>query len=134
MKKFTAVLIMVVLLSGCASMSKYETDNYKELEELGAPCEKVAEPGAAAVLNILPGFGDIYLASGNGANSSNWGAFVLDLLFWPVSVVWAIPQAGITATNINKKECVGYYHHTTKGKKAFKALQKESEEVMVNDQ
>ncbi len=129
MKKFVSVLIMVALLSGCASMTKFEADNYRELEDLGAECDKVADPGAAAILNVLPGFGDIYLASGNGANSSNWGAFVLDLLFWPVSVVWAIPQGGITATNINKKECVGYYHHTTRGKKALKELQAEHEEL-----
>jgi hypothetical protein len=124
----TSAVIMLVLattFSGCASMSPYEKNAFREIEDVGIKCEKVAEPGTAAVLNIFPGVGDIYLAAGNGANPTNWGAFALDLLFWPISIAWAVPQGAITADTVNKKECVGYYFHTLDGKKKLADLTKQ---------
>ncbi|MHC4820341.1 MAG: hypothetical protein ACYTDX_01305 [Planctomycetota bacterium] len=58
-------------------------------------------PVLAALLNILPGGGDVY----NG----EWGAFALDFLLWPLSPVWAIPQGAVTSGNINKKATIAYY-------------------------
>jgi hypothetical protein len=122
MKALAVAAVLGIILGGCASMSSYERQTYRELEDIGARCETVADPATAGILNVLPGFGDIYLAVGEGANSSSWGAFVLDLLLWPISVVWAVPQAVVTADEINKKECVGYYAHTEEGRIKYSRL------------
>jgi hypothetical protein len=118
-------LLCGVLLAGCASVNSHEKHAYRELKTEGAPCEKVAEPAAAALLNILPGGGDIYLATGDGANHWNWGAFVLDLATWPISPLWAIPQGAVTADTVNKKECVAFYTTTTIGRAKRIQLKKE---------
>ena len=127
-------LMCGVLLVGCAGVDTHEKHAYRELEALGAPCEKVADPAAAAILNVLPGFGDLYLAAGNGANGANWGAFVLDLLMWPVSPVWAVPQGAITAGQVNKKECVAFYEYTSTGRAELTRIkQKHSQEATESE-
>lgn len=102
-----ALLVFIATTSGCASMSYHETTEYEKMEAAGVECEAVVSPILAGALNIFPGFGDIYLASGDYGNGGpSWGAFTLDLLLWTPSVVWAVPQAAITANSINKKACV----------------------------
>lgn len=125
MRKSALIIIFAFFLGGCASMGSHEKYAYRQIEDVGAPCKTVAEPGTAAALNLFPGFGDIYLATGEGANSSNWGAFALDLLLWPISVVWAIPQGAITANEINKIECIGYYTYTAEGKAELERLKQQ---------
>ncbi|WP_231877359.1 hypothetical protein, partial [Oleiphilus sp. HI0043] len=84
-----------------------EKHEYMEIErrlEL-ASLEPIEEnnPGLAAALNILPGFGNVYL--------EQWGAFIGNLLLWPVSVVWGAPQAYIDAKTLNKQETLYFYKH-----------------------
>ncbi|MDX9788912.1 MAG: hypothetical protein RBT11_19205 [Desulfobacterales bacterium] len=86
----------------------------------------VKHPAAAGVLNILPGFGNFYLASGTD-ESSQWLYGFLNLLSWPVSVVWGIPEAAIDANTINKKETVNYYTFDIKGKQEFEQLRAKNE-------
>jgi hypothetical protein len=112
------VAFALMLSQGCASMNYDETKQYSELEAAGVECEDVVSPVTAGVLNVLPGFGDIYLASGDYGNGGpSWGAFALDFLLWTPSVVWAIPQAVTTANTINKKACIsahsGYTFNNT---------------------
>lgn len=83
--------------------------------------EKPASVGGAALLNILPGGGNFYLAAGNGADSSHWLYGFLNLLMWPISVVWGIPEAAIDADTINKREMLYYYTYDKYGKEELKS-------------
>ena len=100
-KSWLPVVLFVGILAagatGCASVTPSERRQYEGLKAAGAVNDPY-DPTTAALLNILPGGGDVY----NG----EWGAFVLDLLFWPVSVAWAIPQGAITAGNKNVRDAV----------------------------
>ena len=56
------------------------------------------DPVLAGVLNILPGFGNFYLAYGT-QQSGQWGIGLFNLLLWPISPIWGIPEAAIDAGN-----------------------------------
>ena len=88
------VTLSMIFLSSCSSLNSAQD---RELKELRAKNLEVKEknPTTAAVLNILPGFGDFY----NG----NPGYGVANLLLWPISVLWA-PVGGATGA-----EEVNYY-------------------------
>jgi len=106
MKNLIFILLALFLLQGCASMDHTELARFDELQASGVVCDEVVNAPTAVTLNLLPGFGDIYLATGDYANEGNWGAFALDFLMWPISIVWAMPQANMTANSINKKDCI----------------------------
>lgn len=95
----------------------------RELEGYGiSPTEQeIKNPGLAGGLNILPGFGNFYLGVGTD-ESDQWLYGFLNLLTWPVSPIWAIPEAAIDANVINKKETVYYYKFDPQGKKEYEAL------------
>lgn len=103
--RLLVVLCCVAALQGCASMASYEKVKYMqlkhELDYAGLPIQEEKEPVLAGVLNLLPGFGNAYL--------EQWGPFVANLLFWPISPIWAVPQAVIDANTINKKETLYFY-------------------------
>ena len=90
-----------LLLTGCQSLSQEEQLEYRTLMWKDAEPIQVKNPTTAALLNVLPGIGDIY--------NEQWGAFCVDFLLWFPSVVWAVPQAAMTAKNINKKATIAYY-------------------------
>ena len=124
MKKILLSLLLLSSLSGCSSLTYGERITLRQLEANGITVEhssryydKPASPFAAGALNLLPGFGNFYLASGNGAESDHWLYGFLNLLFWPYSVVWSIPEAAIDANNINKRELIYYYQYNPRGKK-----------------
>jgi hypothetical protein len=79
--------------------------------------EKPASPAEAALLNLLPGVGNFYLAAGNGGDSSHYTYGTLNLLTWPLSILWGIPEAAIDANTINKREMLYYYNFDPHGKK-----------------
>lgn len=103
--KWMPIVVMGLLLQGCASMAGYEKAKYAELKhELdahGLPAMEDKDPFMAGALNLLPGFGNAYL--------EQWGPFIGNLLFWPLSVVWGVPQAYIDAHTLNKKETLYFY-------------------------
>lgn len=78
--RLMAAVTLAVALSGCAtslnSMQKQELRGYQskglEVEEKNA--------GAAAALGLLPGGGSFY--------TGNIGPGVINLLFWPLSILW----------------------------------------------
>jgi len=100
-----------LLFTGCVSLSSTEKTKLAELQSQGVriPHETVKHPGLAGALNILPGFGNFYLGIGTN-ESEQWLVGFLNLLTWPISVIWGIPEAAIDANNINKRETV--YHYT----------------------
>lgn len=89
-----AILVCLALTSSCSSLNSAQN---RELKEFRAKNLEVKEkdPTTAAVLNILPGFGDFY----NG----NPGYGVVNLLLWPASILWA-PVGGVSGA-----EEVNYY-------------------------
>ncbi|MFI3242298.1 MAG: hypothetical protein R3Y43_07000 [Alphaproteobacteria bacterium] len=117
---------MLLILSACTSLTYQEKSSLRSLKAEGITIDKPVgnfeKPNSglsAGLLNLLPGGGNFYLGSGNGADSSQitYGAF--NLLLWPISVLWGIPQASIDASTINERELVYYYTYDKSGKKAL---------------
>ena len=127
MKLALSTLILAVL-TGCTTLSRSDQAMLRELESHGIPPteQQIKHPGLAGGLNILPGFGNFYLAVGTH-ESAQWLYGLLNLLFWPSSVVWGIPQAAIDAITMNKKETVYYYKFDRQGKKEYEELKSELE-------
>jgi hypothetical protein len=82
--------------------------------------EKPVSGVTAGALNLLPGIGNFYLGTGNAAESSHVLYGVLNLLTWPLSILWGVPEAVIDADNINKREMLYYYTYDEQGKQALK--------------
>ena len=114
---------LIFSLGGCVSLSRTEEDSLRSLRSYGVSEDevKVKNPGLAGGLNFLPGVGNFYLASGT-TESSQWTYGFLNLLSWPLSIVWAIPQAAIDANVINKRETVYYYFSDRKGVAEFEKI------------
>ena len=80
MIRIIAVFLSVSFVTGCAaSLSTTENIKYEQWEHEKVLIEE-KNPGLGAVLGILPGFGSFY------AREPLYG--VLNLLVWPVSVLW----------------------------------------------
>jgi hypothetical protein len=94
--------------------------------------EKVANPSLAGGLNLLPGIGNFYLASGNGGESAHYIYGTLNLLTWPLSILWGVPQAIIDANTINQKELVYYYKYDKSGKIKLEELKRSENKSRYN--
>lgn len=101
LKLTTCALVLSVFLTGCAGLSNTDRYEYEEMMSAGLAPVEDKSVALAAVLNVLPGFGDIY--------TGEYGAFTLDFLLWPVSVVWAVPQGAVTAGQMNAERTWYYY-------------------------
>ena len=119
---------LFILSSGCTTLSRSDQERLNELKSVGISETEIQKknPGAAGGLNILPGFGNFYLAVGTN-ESDHWLYGFLNLLTWPISIVWGIPEAAIDATNINKKETIYYYTYDKRGKVEYQKRLAESE-------
>lgn len=123
MRFLTINLLIIIFISGCTHLNLQERSQLQQLKSQGITIdtpgknwEAPANPAAAGALNILPGFGNFYLASGNGGDSSFYLYGFLNLLTWPISIIWGIPEAVIDAGTINKRELIYYYTFTPQGK------------------
>lgn len=123
MKKILTLVTAVALLSACTNLTRQEQMELQALKGQGVTVdkpvgswEKPASPAGAAALNLLPGIGNFYLASGNGGDSSHYLYGTLNLLAWPLSIIWGIPEAAIDANNINKREMIYYYKYDARGR------------------
>jgi len=70
----------MLISTGCSSLNSTQKRELAEWDSQNLKVEEKNE-GLAAGLNVLPGIGDFY----NG----NIGLGVVNLLFWPASVLWA---------------------------------------------
>lgn len=77
MKKIAIAAALSVALSACTSLTYQERNTLRSLQAQGITVDKPlggwespASPAGAGLLNILPGFGNFYLASGNGGDSN----------------------------------------------------------------
>lgn len=120
MKKFLT-MALTVWLTGCVSLSYQEKLELMKLQQKGIDAtvsangwDKPASPALAGFLNLFPGFGNFYLGSGDAAEGTQIGYGIANLLLWPLSVVWGIPQAYSDADTINKRNLVFFYQYTKK--------------------
>lgn len=129
MKKLWGLSLLVgtMLLAGCTSLTRQEQMQLQHLKAQGITVdkpfgnyEKPASVAGAAALNLLPGVGNFYLGSGQAAESDHWLYGFLNLLTWPVSIVWGIPEAAIDANAINKREMLYYYQYDKMGKEELR--------------
>jgi len=124
-KHAVSLFLFALLLSstGCLSLSRGEKATLTELKYHGVKSDEVSvkSPAAGAALNILPGFGNFYLATGEG-DSSMWLYGFLNLLTWPVSVIWGIPEGAVDADIINARATAEYYMFDPRGKKEYARL------------
>ncbi len=122
MKKIFLSFIGVSLLISCTHLTYKEQENLRILKNNGITIDKAGyyeAPNsalAAGLLNILPGFGNFYLAMGEGADSNHYVFGFINLLLWPFSPLWAIPEGVIDAQTINKREMIYYYKSDPYGK------------------
>ena len=81
MRRYMVVgVILGGLLTGCATpLSAPEKREYQAMQSNGLLIEEKS-PGAGAVLGILPGGGSFYAREA--------GLGVVNLLFWPLSILW----------------------------------------------
>ena len=123
--KLNAVLLLVLMLSGCMSLTQSEKNAVYELKSYGVnTCDvKVKDPAVAAWLNLLPGVGHFYLASGS-EEKQLWGMAFFNLFTYPLSWFWGIPGAYSDAGVLNKKEQVRFYQYDSTGQEQLKALRK----------
>ncbi|MFI3242487.1 MAG: hypothetical protein R3Y43_07975 [Alphaproteobacteria bacterium] len=126
MKKLIITFCATAFLCSCTSLTYQERSSIRSLKSEGITIDKgiggferPASPVGAGALNLLPGFGNFYLASGNGADSSHYLYGFLNLITWPISVVWGIPEAAIDAGTLNQRELVYFYTYDAMGKKAL---------------
>ena len=125
MKKL--LIASLIFLSACTSLTMQEKHTLRSLKTYGITVdtptgnwERPANPAGAALLNILPGIGNFYLASGNGGQSEHFLYGTLNLLMWPISVVWGIPEAAVDANRINERELIYYYTFDESGQLALR--------------
>lgn len=121
---FAAAITLLFIATGCTSISRSDRVMLRQIEAygLGKSDEKVKAPAMAGALNLLPGFGNFYLATGTD-QSGQWLVGAINILFWPISPIWGIPQAAIDANTINKLETVYYYQFDPRGKREFSNAQ-----------
>lgn len=122
MHKLLFVTTAAAILAGCTSLTFQEKQELSNLQYRGvsvdrgpAGWEKPASPFLAGALNLLPGIGNFYLASGNASDSAQWIYGFGNLLTWPFSIVWGIPEAAIDADNINKRDMLNYLKYGNQG-------------------
>jgi hypothetical protein len=91
-KSTAIVLILTIVLGGCAALNKEERAQYNEWKESGE-LVVIKKPIAALYLGILPGVGSFYV--GKPARG------VLDILLWYPSVLWDGPISMAEASRMN---------------------------------
>lgn len=133
MKKLLIAMAFAVASAGCVSLSYVEKRELRELKAKGIDVDHGAggfdapnSIAAAGLLNVLPGFGNFYLAIGRGNDSVQGVYGIVNLLLWPYSIIWGAPQAAIDAHTLNQRELLYFYHYEMSAKDKAE-LQPESE-------
>ena len=130
-----AAVTICAMTASCTHVGRYEQIELIELKHkhgisVENPQTELWEPPKspvlAAVLNILPGVGNFYLCN---AESTHCAYGALNLLLWPLSVLWAIPDGAISANAINEKDLLHFYKYNNKGKDLLKAKSDSPEEI-----
>jgi hypothetical protein len=128
MRKLMLCMAAITLfMTGCTGLTRYEKAELMELKHkhgisVDNPQTELWEapksPVAAAALNILPGVGNFYLCT---IESHHCTLGVLNLLLWPLSVLWAIPDGAVSANALNERDLLYFYKHNEKAQGLLKA-------------
>lgn len=128
MKRAIVCLMIVLTLGGCVSLSAQDEKTAQELKSYGLK-QSWTQPKnvfLAGLLNVLPFAGNLYLSAGKDGDSDQVAYGVLNFFFiYPISILWAVPQAAIDAHTLNKKAFVDYYSFDKAGQKTLDALKNE---------
>lgn len=122
MKKITlaAMLAAVVLVSGCATpLTSSQKREMQFFTQNGYVVEEKS-PGAAAGLGLLPGFGSFYVRE--------YGLGIVNLLFWPLSILWD-PVSGYDGAQV-----INYNATKELINRRLKREVKELDEQLMHDQ
>lgn len=133
--KILIILMASCLLMSCAGIKRADMELLSEIEECGYDNREHGEIEApmAGALNVLPGIGNFYLAAKSDEDYM-WLIGILNLVSWPYSIIWAVPEAIIDAKTINKKETIKYYRFSKEGKRKLRKCRGESEDIPPIDQ
>ncbi len=122
MQKYIITTALIFGLSACTTLTRSEEVKVQQLKRQGITIdkpvgswEKPADPLIGGLLNILPGFGNFYLAAGNAGESPHYVYGFANLLFWPWSILWGVPEAAIDANIINERDLLYYYQYDKQG-------------------
>ena len=115
---------MLGLCASCAGLTPREQGQARQLREAGiSETEMGTKNGwVSGPLNIIPGVGNFYLATGKDSGSQViYGILniIPGWLLWPVTCAWSVPQAAVDAGNINRRQTIVYFFETDAGKKEF---------------
>lgn len=123
--KLSAWLMLVMMLSGCISLTPSEKNAVYELKSYGVSTSdvKIKDPAVAAWLCLLPFAGYWYLAYGSDEKYL-WN------IMW-LTWFWSIPGAYSDAGVLNKKEQVRFYQYNPAGQEQLKALRKKYRTVVL---
>lgn len=115
----------MALVTACANLGSSEKEFLNEIQSLGVQSDdqQVKSPPMAGALNLLPGFGNFYLAYGT-TESEQWMVGGLNLLTWPLSVLWGVLEGVVDAVTINKKATAYYYRYDRTGKTKLAMLRR----------
>lgn len=127
MKKYIKICIIMLLVNGCTTMTRYDRQNLEILRRNHITTEtprvdnweKPVNPGLAGGLNLLPGFGNFYLSSYDG---SQIGYGIINMLTWPISIIWSIPQSVIDANRINELDLLNHYRYDNKARENIRRV------------
>ena len=120
MKHALLILLAVLLLflTGCQTLTMSEQEKVGELKALGVDPESQGSRGPWATA-----FGNVFLGMGNLANGQA-GLFAVDLMTWPVSILWS-PAVGYNQAHVlNQKETVDYFYETRGGRAHIAAIRR----------
>jgi len=123
--RFLAMFMLVVMLSGCMSLTQSEKNAVFELKSYGVNTSdvKIKDPKVAAWLCLLPFAGYWYLASGSEKTRLWWNM--------PFSWIWSIPGAYSDAGVLNQKEQVRFYQYDPAGQEQLKALRNKYRRIQL---
>jgi hypothetical protein len=124
--RFTAriavLTVLAVASTGCVTMSEAQKNKLHEIRGYGLKDDEIKQKDGttAGLLNILPGVGNFYLAVGSDEHSQ-WLFGVGNLLLWPISIAWGVPEGFADAKIMNQKATIDYYTYDPKGIAALDA-------------
>lgn len=84
------LIAMMVAVPGCSSLNAIQESDYQKMKSEGVLVEE-KNPALAACLGFLPGCGSFY--------TGNYVLGAVDLVTWPVSVLWD-PIAGYNEARV----------------------------------
>ncbi|MFT3880513.1 MAG: hypothetical protein QM703_12725 [Gemmatales bacterium] len=90
MRWFSFLLLSIGMLPGCSSLNTIQESDYMKMQADGVLVEE-KNPTLAACLGFLPGCGSFY--------TGNYVLGAVDLVTWPVSILWD-PIAGYNQARV----------------------------------